>query len=226
MSSNIPRLDVTRKQLPFFVLNKLHDMSKQADELPLLLLVNDSIIFFVDLPNMISESFKNTKDSIKHLLHAVHIASCHGQHPKKNLKYDIKRNKVMPNATELSQAGVSFVKAGLHDKLGDKTSLFDSIKFENGLMTIPCFQVYDGTETILRNLIAYEQQSSDVQYKYFTDFAAFMDHLIDSEKDVSLLRQKGIIENWMGEDKEMASLFNKNGHGITTYSDFYYKTNA
>ncbi|KAL3380072.1 hypothetical protein AABB24_000608 [Solanum stoloniferum] len=138
-------LMLLENQLPFFVLNKLHDMTKQADELPLLLLVNDSIIFFVDLSNMISESFKNTKDSIKHLLHAVHIASCHGQHPKKNLKYDIKRNKAMPNATELSQAGVSFVKAGLHDKLGDKTSLFDSIKFENGLMTIPCFRVYDGT---------------------------------------------------------------------------------
>ena len=50
-----------------------------------------------------------------------------------------------------------------------------------------------------------------------------MDHLIDSEKDVSLLRQKGIIENWMGEDKEVASLFNKIGNGVTTYSDFHYK---
>ncbi|WMV23172.1 hypothetical protein MTR67_016557 [Solanum verrucosum] len=90
-------------------------------------------------------------------------------------------------------------------------------------MTIPCFRVYDATETILQNIIAYEQQSSDVQYKYFTDFAAFMDHLIDLEKDVSLFRQKGIIENWMGEDKEVASLFNKNGNGVTTYSDFYYK---
>ncbi|KAH0781620.1 hypothetical protein KY290_001218 [Solanum tuberosum] len=88
---------------------------------------------------------------------------------------------------------------------------------------LKCYDDIEDLETILRNLIAYEQQSSDVQYKYFTDFAAFMDHLIDSEKDVSLLRQKGIIENWMGEDKEVASLFNKNGHGITTYSNFYYK---
>ncbi|KAK4737269.1 hypothetical protein R3W88_000966 [Solanum pinnatisectum] len=49
-----------------------------------------------------------------------------------------------------------------------------------------------------------------------------MDHLIDSDKDVSLLRQKGIIENWMGEDKEVASLFNKIGNGVGVYSNFYY----
>ncbi|KAH0773515.1 hypothetical protein KY290_010652 [Solanum tuberosum] len=49
-----------------------------------------------------------------------------------------------------------------------------------------------------------------------------MDHLIDSEKDVNLLRQKGIIENWMGEDKEVACLFNKIGNGVGVYSNFYY----
>uniref|UniRef100_M1CDD1 Uncharacterized protein n=2 Tax=Solanum tuberosum TaxID=4113 RepID=M1CDD1_SOLTU len=131
----------------------------------------------------------------------------------------------MPNATELSEAGVSFAKIGNinrnKDNIRDMTSLFD-IKFEDGLMTIPCFQVCDDTETFLRNLIAYEQQSSDVQPKYFSDYATFMDYLIDSDKDVNLLRRKGIIENWIGEDKEVASLFNKIGNGVTVYSTFYY----
>ncbi|WMV23136.1 hypothetical protein MTR67_016521 [Solanum verrucosum] len=126
----------------------------------------------------------------------------------------------MPNAIELFKAGVSFVK---EDDLGDNTNLFDSIKFENGLMTIPCFQVEDDTKILLRNLIAYEQQSIDVQPKYFSDFATFMDYLIDSDKDVNLLRQKGIIENWIGEDKEVASIFNKIGNGVSIYSNFYYK---
>lgn len=74
----------------------------------------------------------------------------------------------MPNATELREAGVTFSKIGKiyrrlegYHNLGDNTSLFD-IKFENGVMTIPCFEVFDYTETILRNLVAYEQQSSDV----------------------------------------------------------------
>ncbi|WMV23177.1 hypothetical protein MTR67_016562 [Solanum verrucosum] len=74
----------------------------------------------------------------------------------------------------------------------------------------------------MRNLIAYEQQSSDVQPKYFSGYATFMDYLIDSDKDVNLLRQKGIIENWMGEDKDVASLFKKIEIGVTVYFDFYY----
>ncbi|XP_059292226.1 UPF0481 protein At3g47200-like [Lycium ferocissimum] len=134
----------------------------------------------------------------------------------------------MPNATDLHEAGVRFSEAGKiyrrleEGDLGDNTSLFD-IKFGNGMITIPYFEVCDITETILRNLIAYEQLSFDVHPRYFSDFSVFMDYLIDSDKDVSLLRRKGIIKNEIGEDKEVASLFNKIGKGVTVYSDFYYK---
>ncbi|WMV23154.1 hypothetical protein MTR67_016539 [Solanum verrucosum] len=105
----------------------------------------------------------------------------------------------MPNATELSEAGVSFAKGS------DITSLLD-IKFESsGLMTIPCLTIKRDTETILRNLIAYEKQSSDVQLsKYFSHYDVFMNNLIDSEKYVNLLRQKGITVNLMGDDKNLA----------------------
>ncbi|XP_049391713.1 putative UPF0481 protein At3g02645 [Solanum stenotomum] len=130
---------------------------------------------------------------------------------------DTKWNKVMLNAIELSEAGVRFAKVN-----HTTTSLFD-IKFENGLMTIPYIDVVDSTETLLRNFIAYEQQSTDLQYLYFSDYAIFIDHHIDSDKDVSLLRRKKIIANWIGEDKEVASLFNKIGNGVTTYSNFYYR---
>ncbi|KAG5632045.1 hypothetical protein H5410_003762 [Solanum commersonii] len=189
-------LMLLENQLHFFVLNHLHHMTKQDDELQLLLLANVSFIFFVDLPNMIRASFTESEfcnaGNIKHLLHAVHIFSCHGQNSVEKPKYDITRQKAMPNATELSEAGVSF----------DKSLVI--------------------TETFLRNLIAYEQQSSDVLPTYFSDYVTFMDHLINSEKYVNLLRQKGIIENWMGEDKEVASLFNKIGNGVGVYSNFYY----
>ncbi|KAH0681925.1 hypothetical protein KY289_019677 [Solanum tuberosum] len=180
-------LMLLENQLPFFVLNQLHYMTKQDDELPLAILVGNRMK-------------KSTDDITWHM--------------------------VMPNATELSEAGVSFAKVSFinknKDNIGDMTNLLD-IKFEKGLMEIPCFRVEDDTETVLRNLIAYEQQSFDVHPTYFSDYATFMDHLIDSDKDVNLLRQKGIIVNWIGEDKEVASLFNKIGNGVTTYSDFYYK---
>ncbi|XP_049387641.1 uncharacterized protein LOC125851941 [Solanum stenotomum] len=130
---------------------------------------------------------------------------------------DIKWNKVMSNATELSEAAVSFAK------VNHTTNLFD-IKFENGLMTIPSIAMVDSMETLMRNIIVYEQQSTDdLEYLYFSDYATFMDHLINSDKDVSLLCRKKIIVNWIGEDKEVASLFNKIGNGVIVYSNFYYK---
>uniref|UniRef100_A0A3Q7FYB7 Uncharacterized protein n=1 Tax=Solanum lycopersicum TaxID=4081 RepID=A0A3Q7FYB7_SOLLC len=216
-------LMLLENQLPFFVLDKLHEMTKQDDELPLAIQAVISFTFFVDLEKLIDQHkyepliniASNARD-IKHLLHAVHILSCHGN-PTKTSKDDTTWTKAMPNATELSEAGVRF-----SNHTNSNTNLFD-IKFEDGLMTIPCFKVADETESFLRNLIAYEQQSSEVQPKYFSDFALFMDHLIDSDKDVNLLRKKGIIEHLMGEDKEVASLFNKLGNGVTVYPNFYFK---
>ncbi|OIT05487.1 PREDICTED: UPF0481 protein At3g47200-like [Nicotiana attenuata] len=248
-------------QLPFFVLTKLHDMTKEeTDELPFTKMVK--WIFFHDLPKLtpasFNESVSNTAE-IKHLLQVIHM-SCHpsemktnnltgniskeAEHSRKSLccnllqiirskempkdKDNLTWQDNMPNATELREAGVGFSKVGniytclAKDNLGDSTSLFD-IRFENGLMTIPCFKVSDNTETVLRNFIAYEQQSPDIDPKYFSEFAVFMDHLIDSEKDVTLLRVKGIIANDIGDDKEVANLFNKIGKGVGISSDFHYK---
>nr|XP_019068810.2 uncharacterized protein LOC104646793 [Solanum lycopersicum] len=215
-------LMLLKNQLPFFVLDKLHEMTKQDDDIPLAIQAVKSFTSFVDIEEIIHKhsdspliKIASNAGDIKHLLHAVHILSCHGN-PTKTSKDDTTWTKAMPNATELSEAGVRF-----SNHTNSNTNLFD-IKFEDGLMTIPCFEVVDETESFVRNLIAYEQQTSEVQPKYFSDYALFMDHLIDSDKDVNLLRQKGIIKHRMGEDKDVSSLFNKIGNGVTMYSTFYY----
>ncbi|XP_049391718.1 UPF0481 protein At3g47200-like [Solanum stenotomum] len=202
-------LMLLENQLPFFVVNKLHSMTKEVNESSLVILVNYLCTsYFGSMVKRTWASECNNVGNIKHLLHLLHIFSCTEINPKEKSNNYETTYKVMPNATELSEAGVSFAK------VNGITSLFD-INFNNGFMKIPCFQVDDGTETILRNLIAYEQQSYDVRPKYFTDYAAFIDHLIDSEKDVNLLRQKGIIVNLTGDDKNVASLINKIGNGVT-----------
>uniref|UniRef100_K4BP48 Uncharacterized protein n=1 Tax=Solanum lycopersicum TaxID=4081 RepID=K4BP48_SOLLC len=149
-------------QFPFFVLDKLHEKTKQDDELPLAI----SNIYFMQYTYF-------------------HVMGT----PRKH-------QKTTQCGKRPCQMQLSFLKLEL---------------------------VADETESFLRNLIAYEQQSSEVQPKYFSDFALFMDHLIDSDKDVNLLRKKGIIEHLMGEDKEVASLFNKLGNGVIVYPNFYFK---
>ncbi|KAI3891935.1 hypothetical protein MKX03_031593, partial [Papaver bracteatum] len=65
--------------------------------------------------------------------------------------------------------------------------------------------VDDTTESTFLNLIAYERfhvgEGSEVNACIF-----FMDRIIDSSKDVSLLHSKGIIKNALGSDKEVAKL--------------------
>nr|GMD03797.1 UPF0481 protein At3g47200-like [Ipomoea batatas] len=129
-------------------------------------------------------------------------------------------------ASELHEAGVDFKKVGkIRNTSSDETiSLFD-IKFNNhGVLEIPSFALYDPTETFFRNLIAYEQHSSHVGPRYFTDYSKFMDDLINTEKDVNLLRLKDVFVNGLGDDKEVTLLFNNLNKGVIySTDDFYYK---
>ncbi|KAM3339001.1 putative protein isoform X1 [Capsicum galapagoense] len=244
-------LMLLENQLPFFVLNKLHHMTKKDDELPFAIMAK--CCFAINLPKTTPAALLEIHNNanagkIKHLLHLIHmswqgnpntdptyswrILCCNPlqiirSKEKKNDKGNKINKVIIPNATELSEAGLSFKSFGniyrsldKDDDIGD-TSLFD-IKYENGLLKIPCLRLFDSTESNLRNLIAFEQQS-DVHHRYFSDYATFMDQLIESDKDVNLLRQKGIIINGLGEDKEVTRFFNKIGKGVSTSAVFYDK---
>ncbi|XP_042509710.1 UPF0481 protein At3g47200-like isoform X2 [Macadamia integrifolia] len=118
-------------------------------------------------------------------------------------------------AIELEEACVKFEK-----EVKKKTCLLD-ITFQNGVLEIPTITIQDGTESLLRNLIAFEQSSS-VYKNYITDYALFMDDLINSATDVELLQKKGIIKNWLGEPKDVAALFNGLLKDVTTGRDYFY----
>ncbi|XP_042988738.1 UPF0481 protein At3g47200-like [Carya illinoinensis] len=122
--------------------------------------------------------------------------------------------KPIPNVIELQEAGVKFNKA--------ETGNLFHIKFNNGIMEIPPLNILDNTESVFRNLIAYEQHSQQSNLNYVTDFATLMDYLINTPKDVELLRRNGIINSWMGDDEVVSNMFNK----ICCYThfsrDFYY----
>ncbi|KAJ4959394.1 hypothetical protein NE237_026505 [Protea cynaroides] len=103
------------------------------------------------------------------------------------------------SATELYEAGVKFEK-------GPTTSLLD-ITFSNRVLKIPTMKIYDSTESLFRNLIAYEQ-CLDYCSNEITTYAAFINGLINSPKDVELLQKKGIIVNMLGGPEEVSTLFN------------------
>ncbi|GLT58400.1 hypothetical protein SLA2020_529340 [Shorea laevis] len=139
---------------------------------------------------------------------AVGPASLVGFWPFNKLRLWCKRDsdtnseewRFISSATELNEAGINFKKI--------KGRLFD-IKFQKGVMSIPTLSVNDDTESILRNLVAYEQCFKGASSKCFTDYLIFMDCLINTGKDVELLCRRRVIDNWLGDHVVVANLFNK-----------------
>ncbi|KAF5464943.1 hypothetical protein F2P56_014980 [Juglans regia] len=121
--------------------------------------------------------------------------------------------KPIPNATQLKERGVKFKKA--------KQRTMFAIQFSNGVLEISPLRIEDETETVLRNLIAFEQYSPYNDSSYVTDYMCFMDDLIDSPKDVELLRQKRILENWLGDDEVASTMVNKLGHHVIVSASRY-----
>ena len=83
-----------------------------------------------------------------------------------------------------------------------------NLSFKNEIFTIPPLQIDDFFETIMRNLIAFEHFPSKNESKCI-QYVVFMDYLISTEKDVSLLEKVGIIINNIGgSGKSVSKLIN------------------
>ncbi|THG06347.1 UPF0481 protein At3g47200-like [Camellia sinensis] len=121
-------------------------------------------------------------------------------------KFDI------PSATELHEAGVKF-------EVSSSKNLFD-IKFRGNVLEIPRTEIYDWTESSLRNIIAYEQCHCTV--RYFADYTAIMGFLIKTSKDVELLVKAKIIENCLGNNSDVSNLFNGLGKEVVISKEYYF----
>jgi hypothetical protein len=108
----------------------------------------------------------------------------------------------VPSATRLQEAGIKFRKS-------KSTSIFD-IKFRNGILEIPQIRIHEITETFMKNLIGFEQcypNSDDC----ITSYALLLDNLIDTTKDVEILRERNILSICMNP-KDAVQFFNKLYH--------------
>lgn len=200
-------------QLPFFVLEELFNMNKNQHETSSL--INLALNYFEGFCGTYhGEGFRTNSIGVRHLLCLIHssrLPAVRTMKPK--TKLELKR--FIGCATELREAGIRFKK-------GSVGCIFN-LNFKNGIMEIPPLQVVDQTESFFRNLIAYEQYDSYRDHYYFSDYVTFFDCLINSPKDVELLRQAGSISNWLGDDEVISNMFNKLGDNVVLAShSFYY----
>ncbi|KAL9239869.1 hypothetical protein vseg_014148 [Gypsophila vaccaria] len=201
---NKPRaiIDVTRdlrleeNQIPFFI---LVDLYKQAIESSLRH-PHPSIL------EIICKFFKVERvpqgmnlDGIEHLL--GFLRECYM--PTKRRDQSLMNNQKFEftsSATKLKEAGVKFV-------VMENANLLD-IGFTKGVLLIPRLQVTDDTESLFRNIMAFEQ-CHHYYDSYIIDYFAFLNSLINTAEDVEILVKRQIIENWLGNNDEVANLFSK-----------------
>lgn len=136
-------------------------------------------------------------------LYRFSIKSCIGhlllklQDENKALNHDFES---IPTAVELKNAGIKFepCKGGISGI---------SFNRKRAIIYLPVVCITYGTEVLFRNLIAFEICRPS-EPNYVSSYVNLMDDLIDSQKDVALLRSMGILTKLIGSDKEVADLFN------------------
>ncbi|CAL9054814.1 unnamed protein product [Musa acuminata subsp. burmannicoides] len=109
-------------------------------------------------------------------------------------------------SSEIIRSAIELYEAGIRFKKSKNNSLRD-ISFHHGVLSLPVIVVDDATEYMFLNLMAFERLHFGAGNEV-TSYVFFMDNIIDSAKDVSLLHSKGIIQNAVGSDKAVAKLFN------------------
>ncbi|KAF7815365.1 UPF0481 protein [Senna tora] len=197
-------------QLPMVVLRKLLEFEGSSN--------NQDDEF---LNNLILKFFSPSTTLIRNLGKCLHILDLYRKtllqhsptHPTimpkpsiSNKHYKEDDDDIMRSARELQEAGIRF-------KRSDTQSLKD-VSFNGGVLRLPTIVIDDSTETMLSNLVAFERlhvgAGNDVSSYLF-----FMDNIIDTEMDVAILRQKGIVLNALGSDKDVAKLFNSLSRDLT-----------
>ncbi|KAJ0701702.1 hypothetical protein HanOQP8_Chr10g0382241 [Helianthus annuus] len=115
----------------------------------------------------------------------------------------------VPSVTELRKV------AGVEFRLSPRNEGIRNINFVQGKVRycyLPLITLSSDSEVVLRNLVAYEKLMAKNSFKggyglELTEYVDFMCGIIDTEKDVKLLREKKIIEGDLS-DEEIVKMFN------------------
>ncbi|XP_006404052.2 UPF0481 protein At3g47200 [Eutrema salsugineum] len=194
-------------QLPLFVLNRLFELQNQTGSVAQLV-----VRFFDPLMPTAEINASSIDPSGLGELHCLDVFRRSLLYPRQEpkssgntLKWgsrvaDKRLQQIVPTVTELKAAGFQFKRR--------ETDRFWDIKFNNGYLEIPSLHIHDGTKSLFLNLIAFEQCHTDSSND-ITSYIIFMDNLIDSPEDIGYLHHRGIIEHSLGENSEVANVFNQ-----------------
>ncbi|CAA7024500.1 unnamed protein product [Microthlaspi erraticum] len=202
-------LGLLENQLPYFLLDKLFEpiIHTLAD-----ITFRELVMYIFDFTDKIGDDSK--------FRHFTDLSRCvlvetlpgnyitHEKIPELNEKY---------HAYKLHKGGVTFNAVDEELSL-DVLSL--DVEFKNGCLNIPSFFVDGLSEMKLRNMMALEQ-CHYANNTHVCDYIFFMDSLIDTEEDVALLVEKGIIKHFLGDIGSVATMVNRLSLGVLNFGSHY-----
>ncbi|CAO2208422.1 unnamed protein product [Urochloa humidicola] len=200
-------------QIPFFVLERLHDVVVGAQAGGRENLVN-LLLEYIGGDDGGQVAAPPAACEIHHLLH-LYYESFVPKRPREASPPSPGRSRkaknptrVTPRATEMSAAGVTFVRRRAARDMYDVA--FDG---RGGVMGIPSVVIDDTRRPLLVNLMAFEQSQGAEEAGVVTSYVSLMSMLVGSAQDVELLRRRGIVENLLADDDEAARFFSHLGDG-------------
>ncbi|XP_044464775.1 UPF0481 protein At3g47200-like [Mangifera indica] len=212
-------------QIPFFILEEILNLQKVSDAISAKLQKQPRFIeltyeYFKSLEavNGKLEKFKDATNGVKvkhftDFLRICHLPSAEQREKQKQEKEKRKRKVVTaPSVMQLHNAGVEF-------KLSKSNDSFQ-INFEKGTLEIPPLKLQLETESLFRNLIAFEQRH--YPDNYINDYVFIIHHLANTPRDIELLVEKQIIENWLPDKEGASTLLNNLARGTTLDTDHFY----
>ncbi|XP_028801494.1 UPF0481 protein At3g47200-like [Neltuma alba] len=199
-------LILLENQIPFFVLKELYNMAIPSSGTPFPEL---TLTFFNDLK--VNKVQHNAIVEIERVEHFTHLIREFFLPPTKERLFkretSIKVVEHLPSASQLHEIGLKFravkKKGSIH------------LRFGNGELEMAPFKVYDDIEIHIRNVMAFEQ-CHYADNHYVSQYMFLLDFLINTDKDVELLVDKGIITNALGDSNAVATMVNSLRKNIIT----------
>ncbi|XP_016651815.1 PREDICTED: UPF0481 protein At3g47200-like [Prunus mume] len=203
-------------QIPFFVLEGLYNLVDNGSKRTLKFFVELTHEFFkasvkIDKFGADRAPVHGVNHGVKHFVDFIRCYYLPTEDEKH--EYGHRVYEIPPSVTALEDAGVKFATTSTR-------SLLD-IQFNRGCLKIPNFRVDDWTETVFKNLIAFEQ-CHDHQVKYISELMFLMGCMIKTSKDVDLLIEHEIISSMLGSNVDVSTLFNHIGQGVGFSQPKYY----
>ncbi|CAF2113223.1 hypothetical protein HID58_082641 [Brassica napus] len=196
-------LILLENQIPFFILEKLFD--------PTVSKLRKKTFHQLTIKHFEFQDEKGRDAKFRHftdLLRRVRVETV----PDHAFERCYESMYQMYNADKLDGGGIKFEAV--------ENPLSVLVTFEKGVLKIPKFFADDDAEITIRNIMALEQCHYPFN-SHVSDYIMFLDFLIDTKKDVSLLVEKGIITDWLGNHGSVAKMVNKLCLGVLDNGSFY-----